>query len=89
MFDFHSAIQDALADFSRFKSEMSTVSDPKEISAELVKSVQTTTKQGCQALGIAGTFGITIPQEVKEEVSGILDYFLHDQDGMEKVSALI
>lgn len=83
-------MKDALSDFDRFKEEMAQTHDPKTISNDLVRSVQSITKQGCQALRLLNTFGavFAIPSDVKERTSKILHYFLHDPEGVRKLALL-
>lgn len=90
MFDYNAAIKSALSDFDRFKAEMEATDDPKTLSPELIRSVQTITKQACQALGIAHTFGASfiLPKEIRAHVGEILDYFLSDPEGVRKLALL-
>lgn len=90
MFDIKSAIKDALSDFDRFKQEMERTSDPASLDPELVRSVQTITKQACQALGLLNTFGASfaISPDIKAHMSQILDYFLNDPSGAQKLALL-
>lgn len=90
MFDINAAIKEALSDFDRFKIEMAATDDPKTLSPELIRSVQTITKQANQALGLIHTFGASffISSEIKEHVAGILHYFLQDPDGVRKLAIL-